>query len=463
MSSTKKNPRKPSTNELHMKTLSAGAHALAAHGSKTEDVVSRYFAREVSANAYLDEGQEDLRKLAQAFNSHWNDSEAATVVEAYGEAVRKRRRLHISSLQRWIRAHPNEPAAVIDCMNIDPPPEITITRVLSRAGSQKLVFLATWLLTQREVVLKKVTGSPELIDRIVARESQSHPLSTVHDNIIKTHELRNAAGERFLVEERLPVILNDAWRSHGSGEAANLLYDIASALNYLHTELDWVHGDVKPDNIGQKESRYILLDFGICRPAAAFTLEATATGSLRTRAPELLVGAGYLDPKKVDIWALGATVFNAIQGRYPLFEPGEKPPRISTPEERSEFENKLAERVSSRWSELVDLREISEPLKGVLAFALEQDPEKRNSANQLLKKAESELSVFLRRPSSVGPFSPLDELQQLRDYLPRGSALKLMPLPHRNLLQAKLKDLQRSRGLSAVQKSDISQLLALIS
>jgi serine/threonine protein kinase len=335
--------------------------------------------------------------------------------------------------------------------------------VLSRSGSQKLVFLATWLLTQREVVLKKVTGSPESIERIVARESQSHPLSTVHDNIIKTHELQNAAGERFLVEERLPIILSDGWRSQGSGEAANLLYDIANALNYLHTELDWVHGDVKPDNIGQKESRYILLDFGICRPAAAFTVESTATGSLRTRAPELLTGEGYVDPKKVDIWALGATVFNAIQERYPLFERGEQPPRISSPEQRQNFEKVLADRVRTRWNELVDLKDVSEPLKSVLMMALEPDPSKRCSASQLLKKAEADLSVFLRRPSSAGPFSPLDELQQLRDYLPQGHALKLMPLPHKNLLQAKLKDLQRFRGLSTAQKSDITQLLNLIS
>ena len=53
-------------------------------------------------------------------------------------------------------------------------------------------------------------------------------------------------------------------------------------------QLGLVHGDIKPDNIGKKEGRFVLLDFGICRSAEKFTADTTATGSLRTRAPELL-------------------------------------------------------------------------------------------------------------------------------------------------------------------------------
>ena len=459
-----KKPRKTVRPTTVVTSLSPGAHALASIGKETEEKVVEFLSLVEAENLFDRIDHEELRKLANAFeDTRWSDVEAAKVVETYGRMLATGRRIDNTSLQRWIRSHPNDAQAVIDCMSVDPPAEITLTRVLSRAGSQKLVFLATWMLTQREVVLKKLTGPPDVARAIIAREAQSHPLSMVHDNIIETHVLRNADGEIFLVEERLPCVLSDNWESRGLSEAANLLYDIANALKYLHTELDLVHGDVKPDNIGRRGSEYVLLDFGICRRSQAFTPEITPTGSLRTRAPELLQEPGYREPQKADVWALGATVYNALVHRFPLFELGERPPRVSTPEERRRFEIVLQERVERDWDRLVDISRIDEPLRGVLSRALEQDPAKRCSAADLMIIAETDLSAFLRRPSSIGPFSPLDELQQINDYLPRDEILKLMPATQKQLMQTKLKGLLTSHGLTNEQKEHINQLLHLVS
>ena len=170
-----------------------------------------------------------------------------------------------------------------------------------------------------------------------------------HPNIIETYYLTNNDNEGFFIEEYLPEVLNDEWNSNGIHEAANLLYNIGSALDELH-QLNKVHGDVKPDNIGKRGENYILLDFGICRNIEEFTNDITATGSLRTRAPELLAINKYDgDPTKADVWALGATVFNAIVGHFPLFEKGEKPPRITKPEERINFEQILKRRAEQEW------------------------------------------------------------------------------------------------------------------
>lgn len=98
-----------------------------------------------------------------------------------------------------------------------------------------------------------------------------------HPNITETHLLPNTKGEVYLVEERLPEVLSDA-TSLQLEEASNLLYDIAKALVYLHKTLGLVHGDIKPDNIGKRGGDYVLLDFGICRPADQFTSEVTPTG-----------------------------------------------------------------------------------------------------------------------------------------------------------------------------------------
>ena len=152
-------------------------------------------------------------------------------------------------------------------------------RRLPQQGSQKIVFEASWGLYQKTVILKKLLN-PEIL---LHREMQSFPLSTnEHPNIIKTYTLSNRS-ETFLVEDKIRT-LDDTWTSHGTEETALLIHDIAAALCYLDDK-GLVHGDIKPDNIGLDQRRFVLLDFGICRPASEFVGAYAATGSLRTRAP----------------------------------------------------------------------------------------------------------------------------------------------------------------------------------
>ncbi len=445
----------------HLASLSSGAHAIAALGKRNEELVH---TRILSQPSFFERSSDaDLQMLAAALQKAWNDEESVLVVQQYFGKLDAGEHIDLNALGRWIRAHPNDASAVIDCMDVLPPEEIGIIRLLSRGGSQKLVFLATWRLTQQQVVLKKLTGSPEVVSRILLRELQPHPLSLVHKNIIETHHLKNARGESFLVERYLPVVLSDDWRSAGLHEAANLLRDIASALVFLD-EHERVHGDVKPDNIGKRNGDYILLDFGICRHKSAFTPEATPTGSLRTRAPELLVGGpGIPEPDKVDVWSLAATVFNALIGRFPLFKPDEKPPRASSPDERERFEAILANRVQREWGRWVKTEELPTPIRAILEGALRQDPSERWAAAELLSRVEKELSVYLRGATHAGHFSPLEELRQLRAYLPDEQVLRLMPVSARHRLRGRLELLRKTPGFTADQEDHIDKLLQLIS
>jgi serine/threonine protein kinase len=437
--------------------MPSGAHALSALGPQTEKVVHRLLQEQGTFNLFAQVDEADLKKLADALHRGWTDEQAAQVVAEYEKVTVAGRRLNISALTRWVLSHPNDANAVIDCMSVDPPEEISIIRVLSRAGSQKLVFLATWKLTQRQVVLKRLIGSPEVQRVKVTRESRSHPLSMAHPNIIETHYLKNFSGEIFLVEERLPFLLSDDWRSHGIHDAANLLYDISNALAYIH-RLNLVHGDVKPDNIGKRGADYILLDFGICRPVDDFSVESTPTGSLRTRAPELFETDHYELPQKVDVWAIGATIFNAVVGRFPFFDQGEAPPRISHPEERTNFEQIVKSRIQNEWNERVDLTHVPPLLRSVLNRALVRDPKERGSANEISNLAERELAVFLRRQSQVGRFSPLEEINQITSFLPSVEILKLMPETEREALLGRLQELSATPGLNVNEKEKITTL-----
>jgi hypothetical protein len=244
----------------------SGAHALAALGPKTADIVTKSLRREREFNLFTKLEDADHKALAAAFSQGWEDEAAAEVIKKYATtSYRHGEAFAAASLCRWIRQHPNDADAVIDCMGVISPDGVSIIRRLSLVGSQKRVYLASWNLTQREIVLKRIIAPPGQQRVIFERETQAHPFSMAHPNIIETHPLTNSKGEEFLAEERLPLVLNDDWTSGGVQEAANLLYDISKAMRYIHEVRKRVHGDIKPDNIGNKDGAYILLDFGICR------------------------------------------------------------------------------------------------------------------------------------------------------------------------------------------------------
>jgi serine/threonine protein kinase len=454
--------RKSPSNHPVALDLSQDARMLAGLGQAAEKATLALNSL-LSASTLLASNLKGLfPSLVDAFNGkdkeggkEWNDAEIAVVLVAIRESIEKKVNFDVAGLGRWIRAHIGDAQAVVDCLTAEPPEEISILRLLSRAGSQKVVFLANWHTFQQEVVLKRFIRKDS--DELIARELQPHPLSMQHPNIIETHLDKNHKGEKFLIEKRLQFVLSDDWRSHGVAEAANLLRDIASALAFLKDK-HLVHGDIKPDNIGLEDGLYILLDFGICRPEGAFA-ESTPTGSLRTRAPELLEATGsHRHSHASDLWALGASVYNVVIGRFPLFLDGEVPPRISTPEDRAKFEAMLSSRAVSDWDRLVNLSKVPEPLKEILEKVLSRNPDERGTATEILKWCEDELAAVLRSNDGPSRFSPEQEVTQLRMFLPDRKILALMPLDQKNKLRARLSSLRQYKGLSQGQERDIKSL-----
>jgi serine/threonine protein kinase len=398
----------------------------------------------------------------------WPDEQCAALLRAYKQAAGAGRKIPIHVLTRWVLAHGMGGAAdsVIDCIQIEPPDEVDIIRALPRKGSQKIVFEATWRLRQREVILKKIIGRPEHVARILAREELPHPLTLAHANIIETHRLRNLNGEVFLVEQKLDDVLDDRKRSRGILEAANLLHDIAKAVMYLHDN-NLVHGDIKPDNIGRKGDRYILLDFGICRPANEYTSDVTPTGSLKTRAPELLDGRGWTDPFKIDIWALGATVFNYVGTRFPLIDADESVPRISDPRARSGFERHLRNRVTKHWDEWVHFAEDANPLNSLLRDLLQFDPSSRPNADEILKRCRTDLVALLRSdhgdtPAASSRFSAVEEFTQIDEYLSNTEIIPLISANRRQKIMSRLLELKPMTGFDEASRRRIDQLLTSI-
>jgi len=446
----------------------SSAKGLFTLGPRTEEAVRAFFRPH--QGMLFDESElggleshpgEDFGQLAQSIvNSSWEDEAAAELILGLSERKIMGCNLNCVLIGRWVVHHSNDVQSVFQCMDVEPPKEIEIIRVLSRVGSQKIVYLASWRLTERKVVLKRMIRS----DGTAERELESFPINLSHPNIIETYRLHNSRGELFLVERRLTEVLHDGWMARGIHEGSNLLYDIAAALKFLHDH-DRVHGDIKPDNIGKEAGEYILLDFGICRTIREFVEETLATGSLRTRAPELLIGRRYVDPPKVDVWALGATIFAVYSGRFPLIDEGEKVPRVSVSEERLEFESKLRKRALEEWDQWVNFEKVPERLRNIVKAMLEREPAERISSSDLLETVKSELSVFVRKgrdkAARSAHFSPLYELGQIEHFL---TSIRPIIIPgHKKMeLRARLSDLSGTAGFSLADRDRVDKLISLL-
>lgn len=101
--------------------------------------------------------------------------------------------------------------------------------------------------------------------------------------------------------------------------AAELIAQIASSLNYIHT-YGVVHRDLKPENIlmtdESDEAQIKLLDFGLSKIIGPNEKCIEPFGTLSYVAPEVLTEKPY--GKEVDIWSLGILTYLLCVGCLPF-------------------------------------------------------------------------------------------------------------------------------------------------
>ncbi len=180
----------------------------------------------------------------------------------------------------------------------------------------------------REVAVKEVllpqgmtdTERDQLVHRVLREARASARLN--HPGIITVHDVVEHEGAPVIVMEYVTGISLGATLARDGAlpvaEAAGIGAAMLKALRRAH-ESGIVHRDLKPDNVLLMDDRVIITDFGIAHMAdatTALTRTGTVIGTPAYMAPEQLLGRPPTPAN--DLWALGATLYTAVEGEAPF-------------------------------------------------------------------------------------------------------------------------------------------------
>ncbi|MDQ3359451.1 MAG: serine/threonine protein kinase, partial [Actinomycetota bacterium] len=197
-----------------------------------------------------------------------------------------------------------------------------ILRELGRGGGGT-VWLCQDESLGREVALKRVepAAGDDAGETVRGLREARTAAALSHEGIVAVYDLFEHDGRAWIVMEYVPgQSLADLTREGARLEpdlVARLGAQVAAAVAAAH-RAGIVHRDIKPGNVlVTRDWRAKLTDFGIARAQhdEALTRTGLVSGTAAYFSPELAEGADA-GPAS-DVWALGATLYAAVEGRAP--------------------------------------------------------------------------------------------------------------------------------------------------
>ena len=120
--------------------------------------------------------------------------------------------------------------------------------------------------------------------------------------------------------------LNNTRRTIPEPELKELMRQVVAGLEYLHDN-HVAHRDIKSEYIlifGEGRNIAKLTDYSLVREADEHTISKSYLGTEGYKAPELYIRALDIDVFKLDIWAVGVTIYLCLTMSYlPDWEPKE--------------------------------------------------------------------------------------------------------------------------------------------
>jgi eukaryotic-like serine/threonine-protein kinase len=193
-------------------------------------------------------------------------------------------------------------------------------------GGMGVVYKARHVRLNRPVALKMLlTGayaSPQSRERFL-REAES-VASLRHPNIVQVHDMGDQEGQPYFTMEFVEggnLAQKLAGAPQPPRQAALLLGTLAKAVYAAH-QSGIVHRDLKPSNVLlTADGTPKISDFGLARRMegdAGLTCTGTAIGTPSYMAPEQAQARPLTWGPSVDIYALGAILYELLTGRPPF-------------------------------------------------------------------------------------------------------------------------------------------------
>jgi len=202
-----------------------------------------------------------------------------------------------------------------------------IQRMLARGG-YGFIYLASDQLTGRQVVLKELIPAlvtdADALRRFIREGRTLQRLS--HAHIVRTEAMFKENSNHYIVQEYVAGgTLADQMtqgRVWSLSETLDVAQALINALSYLH-QMGITHCDLQPSNILlDADGTPKLTDLGIAHISDLFVHRAWRTendlaiGTVLYMSPEQL--EGVRDDARVDLYALGALLYQMLAGRHYL-------------------------------------------------------------------------------------------------------------------------------------------------
>ena len=254
---------------------------------------------------------------------------------------------------------------------------------------------------RRRVAVKVLTADLKTEGARASFESEANLMAqlSAHPYIVTIFEAEiTDSGHSYLAMEYCSRPSLDMQYRQGrfsADKALEIGIQVASAVETAH-RAGIAHRDIKPANILVTDyNRPALTDFGISGTMDSAQMDGGGM-SIPWSPPESF-GAGATDGVKVDIWALGATIYTLLAGHSPFVIPG-----------ADNSQRQLTDRIGSAALPRLGRADVPEALELVLATAMAKSPSSRYGTAKDFARALMRVQADLNL--SVTPFEVQEEV-----------------------------------------------------
>ncbi len=289
------------------------------------DQRERWLAGErVPAEAYLND----------YFHLQENDAEALELV--YGEFLLRREAHEAPTVEEYLLRFPRLGDALRRRLEVaaaeTPRPVVDGYELMGELGrgGMGVVYKAWQRDLRRYVALKTVRGDDPFGERRARFRAEYRVLARLqHPNIVQIHEVGEVGGRPYFIMELVEGGGLDRLLARGplpARRAAELTAALARAAHHAHRH-GVVHRDLKPGNVLlTADGRPKITDFGLAKrlgpgevsQAGCRTLAGAILGTPSYLAPEQAEGNAAAAGPAVDVYSLGAVLYEMLTGRPPF-------------------------------------------------------------------------------------------------------------------------------------------------